>query len=127
MEPQINLYFREVLEDLKNSGEFKNESSFDTIKKNSLQADFLFVLIDRIMIDDNKLSKKEKLVLALHKISRLFCISDLSAYNLDSTITIEEKVPIIKDQSEQPRITRIGHLSVGIVDTKLQPVFQKID
>jgi KUP system potassium uptake protein len=127
VEPQINLYFREVLEDLKNSGEFKNESSFDTIKKNSLQADFLFVLIDRIMIDDNKLSKKEKLVLALHKISRLFCISDLSAYNLDSTITIEEKVPIIKDQSEQPRITRIGHLSVGIVDTKLQPVFQKID
>jgi KUP system potassium uptake protein len=123
VEPHINLYFREVLEDLKNSGEFKNESSFKTIQKNSLQADFLFVLVDRVMSDDNKLSRMERIVLALHKLSRLFCISDVSAFNLDSTITIEEKVPIIKEQPEQPRIKRIGLKTEPVAQTGIKPAY----
>ena len=108
VEPKINLYFKEVLEDLIESGEIKLESSFESMKKHSFPADFKFILIDRIMPRDYKLSGMENITLALHGLSRLFCISDVKALQLDSANTIEEQVPITIDQSVEKRISRIG-------------------
>jgi KUP system potassium uptake protein len=107
VEPKINLYFREVLEDLTASGEIKLESSFDSLRKHSLPADFIFVLIDRVMPRDFKLSSIENFTLTLHGLSRLFCISDVKALQLDSCNTIEEQVPITIDQPLDIRISRI--------------------
>jgi KUP system potassium uptake protein len=107
VEPKINLYFKEVLEDLTATGEIKLESSFDSLKKRSMSADFVYVLIDRIMPRDFKLSSLENLTLTLHAISRLFCISDVKALQLDSCNTIEEQVPITIDQQVDQRIKRI--------------------
>ncbi len=107
VEPKINLYFREVLEDLTASGEIKLESSFDSLRKHSLPADFIYVLIDRVMPRDFKLSSIENFTLTLHGISRLFCISDVKALQLDACNTIEEQVPITIDQPLDIRIKRI--------------------
>ena len=107
IEPKINFYFKEVLEDLKNSGEISLESSFDTIRKMSLPADFKYILIDRVMPRDYKLSHFENITLLLHSIARLLCISDVNALHLDSTNTVEEKVPISINQSDCDRISRI--------------------
>ena len=107
IEPKINLYFREVLEDLVEKGEIKLESRFPSLRKHSFPADFKFVLIDRIMPRDYKLSKIENLTLSLHGISRLFCISDVKALQLDSCNTVEEQVPISIDQNVGLRIQRI--------------------
>jgi len=107
VEPKINLYFKEVLEDLKNSGEINLESSFDSIKKRSLPTDFQFILIDRVMSRDYRLSNLENITLMLHSISRLLCMSDVSALNLDSTNTIEEQVPITINHDNYERIGRI--------------------
>jgi len=107
VEPKINLYFREVLEDMVQSGQIKLESSFASLKKHELPADFMFVLIDRVMPRDYKLSSIENLTLSLHSISRIFCISDVRALELDSSNTIEESVPITIDQPIDFRIKRI--------------------
>lgn len=108
VEPKINLYFREVLEDLMKIGEITMENSYDSLRKHSLPADFKFVLIDRVMPRDYKLSGLENITLALHGISRLFCISDVKALQLDSCNTIEESVPITIDQPLEKRISRIS-------------------
>jgi KUP system potassium uptake protein len=107
VEPKINLYFREVLEDMMESGEIKLESSFDSLRKHSLPADFKYVLIDRVMPRDYKLSSLENFTLTLHSLSRLLCISDVKALQLDSSNTIEEQVPITIDQPIDLRINRI--------------------
>ena len=107
VEPKINLYFREVLEDLAESGEIKLESSFETLKKYSFPSDFIFILIDRVMSKDHQLTNGENLTLGLHNISRLVCISDVNALQLDSTNTIEEKIPISMNQPLSERITRV--------------------
>lgn len=107
VEPKLNLYFKEVLEDLLESGEIKLESSFDSLRKHSIPADFIYVLIDRIMPRDFKLSSIENFTLLLHGLSRLFCISDVKALQLDSCNTIEEQVPITIDQPIDLRIKRI--------------------
>ncbi len=107
VEPKINLYFKEVLEDLIGSGQIKLESSYPSLRKHSFPADFRYVLIDRIMPRDYKLSNSENLTLTLHSMSRLLCISDIKALQLDASNTIEEQVPITIDQPVPFRIKRI--------------------
>jgi len=107
VEPKINLYFKEVLEDMTASGEIKLESTFDSLRKHSMPADFKYILIDRIMPNDYKLSGLENVTLALHSLSRLLCISDVKALQLDSANTIEEQVPITIDQPVETRISRL--------------------
>lgn len=106
VEPKINLYFREILDDLVNSGEIKLKSSYDSLRKHELPADFKFVLIDRIMPRDYTLSNSENFTLTLHGLSRLVCISDIKALHLDSCNTIEEQVPITINQPVSQRISR---------------------
>jgi KUP system potassium uptake protein len=108
MEPKINLYFREVLEDMVATGEINLESTFASLKKHCMPADFKYILIDRIMPNDYKLSGLESVTMILHQLSRLLCISDVKALQLDSANTIEERVPITINQPVKTRIRRIN-------------------
>jgi len=105
--PKINLYFKDVLEDLAESNEIKLESCYDSLRKRSFPPDFIFILIDRVMTEDYQLSSLEKVTLLLHNISRLICISDVKTLQLDETNTVEEKVPISIDQPLTKRISRV--------------------
>ncbi len=107
VEPKINLYFKEILEDLVTSGEIKLNSSYQSLRKHDLPADFKYVLIDRIMPRDYTLSNSENFTLTLHGLSRLVCISDIKALHLDSCNTIEEQVPITINQPISQRISRV--------------------
>lgn len=106
VEPKINLYFKEALEDLVQSGEINLGSSYESLKKHNFPGDFKFILIDRIMIRDYKLSNWENFVLTLHNISRKISVTDINTLQLDSTSTIVEQVPILIDQPYHRRIKR---------------------
>jgi KUP system potassium uptake protein len=107
VEPKINLYFREVLEDMVKSGEIKLESGFTSMKKRGLSGDFKFVLIDRIMLNDFKLSNIESFIISLYSLVKRLSIPAERAFNLDNTSIIVEKVPIMIDQPVGKRIERI--------------------
>jgi KUP system potassium uptake protein len=107
IEPKINLYFREVLEELLKSGEIKLESSYDSLRKHDFMGDFKFIIIDRIMPRDYNLSSAENFILALHNIVRRLAITDIKSLQLDSTNTIIEQVPITIDQPVALKINRI--------------------
>ena len=107
VEPRINLYFKEVLEDMVESGEIKLNSSYDSLKKHDFEGDFKFILIDRIMSRDYTLSNWENFVLSLNSIVRKLSLTDIRTMNLDSTNTIIEQVPITIDQTVAYRINRV--------------------
>jgi len=106
VETKINLYFREVVEELERSGEIEVQSGFDSVRKRGLEGDFKFILLDRIMTRDYHLSKWENFILSLHSIVRELNVSDIIALNLDSTSTIIEQIPITFDQPLTTRISR---------------------
>jgi KUP system potassium uptake protein len=105
--PKINLYFREVIEDLVDSGEIKLESGYESMRKYNVPGDFKFILIERIISQDNKLTNWENFILALRNIAGKLSITDIKALQLDSTNTIIEQVPIVIDQTIAMRIKRI--------------------
>lgn len=106
IDPKINLYFREVIEDLVRSGEIKLESSYDSLRKHGFPGDFKFVLIDRIMLKDYKLSKLENFILSVQGLVRHLSIPEEAALQLDPSNTIVEKVPIIIQKPLLKRISR---------------------
>jgi KUP system potassium uptake protein len=107
MERRLNLYFKEVLEDMEKAGEAKLISSFNSLKKHGFHGDFLFINIERIMTRDYKLSPWEKFVMNLHSLTRMISITDVKALGLDTTSIIEEKVPIAIERSIDRRIERV--------------------
>jgi KUP system potassium uptake protein len=108
IDTKINLYFREVIEDLVESDEIKLESSYDSLRKHNLPADFRFVLIDRVMIRDFKLTNRENFILAIRNLVRHLGIPEERALQLDTSRTIVEKVPILIDQPVKKRIERFS-------------------
>jgi len=108
VEPRINLYFKEVLEDLTKSGEISLVSSYDSLKKYNFAGDFKYILIDRVMLRDFKLSAWENFILSVHSLTRKLGIPEEKAYHLDSTNTIVEQVPITIEHSViDMRISRL--------------------
>ncbi len=94
IEPRVNLYFKEIIQDMESRGEITLTSSYESMKKHNYPGDFLFVNLDRIMTADYKLSFWEAIVMRLHSITRLISINDVRALGLDTSSVIEEKVPI---------------------------------
>ena len=105
-ERRINLYFKEVLEDLDQSGEINLTSRYKSLAHHNIMSDFLFINLDRIMSPDNKLTPWETFTMGLHSITRRFSINDVKALGLDTSNVVEEKVPIAMEQVVTKRIQR---------------------
>jgi KUP system potassium uptake protein len=107
VDQKINRYFREVLDDMVKAGEFKLESSYDSLRKHGFPGDFRFILIERILLRDFELTNTENFILTLQRLIRHISIPDLIALQLDSATTEVEKVPILIKQRVNKRITPI--------------------
>jgi KUP system potassium uptake protein len=111
IERKINLYFREVVEDLVKSGEISMVSQYESLKKHAIPADFLFVNLDRIMTHDYKLPPLKAFIMGLHNAIRGLSLNDVKSLGLDTSTVIEEKVPIVIDQAVKRRISRVNYVS----------------
>ncbi len=89
------------------TGEIKLESSYDSMKKFGFPGDFKFVLIERIMLRDFKLSNIENFILTLQGLVKHLSLPEERSLQLDITRTVVEKVPIIIDQPVVNRIERM--------------------
>ena len=72
-----------------------------------LPGDFKYVLIDRIMLRDIKLTNTENFILTLHRLIQYISIPEVRALELDTTNTVVEQVPIIVNQPLQKRISPV--------------------
>jgi KUP system potassium uptake protein len=108
VEPKINLYFREVIEDLVENGEIKLQSGYDSLRNHNVPSDFKFVNIERIMPKDLKLSNRENFIMTLYRFANKLNTNDIRFLQLDSTNTTIEQVPILIDQPSHMRIKRMN-------------------
>jgi len=106
IERRINLYFREVIEDMVNNKEFNMQSPFKSLQKYDITSNFLFVNLDRVLTVDYKLRGWEGFVMNLHNIIRTISSNDVKALGLDTSSTIEEKIPILVSYNEGTRIRK---------------------
>ncbi|HWR99638.1 MAG TPA: KUP/HAK/KT family potassium transporter, partial [Prolixibacteraceae bacterium] len=70
VERRINVYFKQVLEDLEKTHEISMVSHYKSLKRHSIPADFLFINLDRVMINDYKLPPLKRFTMGLHSFIR---------------------------------------------------------
>lgn len=106
IEPRINLYFKQVLEDMEANNEIDLVSRYNSLRKFNIDSDFLFIIIDRIPNYDFDFSPHDKFMMELYKILKGLGISEVKAFGLDTSNVIVEKVPLMVDKSYKRSIKR---------------------
>jgi KUP system potassium uptake protein len=105
--PKINIFFRKVIEDLINSKEVDIVSHFPSLKKHHIPGDFKFVLIDRIHTFDIDLKFSDRFIMSLHEVINKIGISESNAFGLDTSVVIDEKVPLHNKRVAPVKLYRI--------------------
>ncbi|MEO9885062.1 MAG: KUP/HAK/KT family potassium transporter [Balneola sp.] len=95
IEPRINLYFRKVIQEMDANEEVEIESRYSSLQKFDIAGDFRFVIIDKILTYDYELPSTDKLILGVYKFLGRLSLSTEKIYELDTSITDVEKVPLI--------------------------------
>ncbi|MFA6701467.1 MAG: KUP/HAK/KT family potassium transporter [Dysgonamonadaceae bacterium] len=106
IERKINLYFRQVIEDMVAQGDFSLQSPFESLRKYDINSNFLFVNLDRVLTVDYKLPAGEGFIMTLHNIIRNISNNDVQALGLDTSSVFEEKIPILIPHHTTKRIQK---------------------
>jgi len=94
IQPNISIYFSQIIEELNKDGEFDMLSNYKSLRKHDIPADFTYIVIDRVFAHHNFISFREKFILRLFNLIKHIGITDTTAWGLDSYNVVREKVPI---------------------------------
>lgn len=107
VEQKVNLYFRKVVEDMVRNKEVDFTSRYNSLKNRNVVGDFRFVVLEKHLSHDNELTPLEQIVMDGHFLLKEMSLSEPSAFGLDTSSVVVEKVPLIispKDDFELKRI-----------------------
>ncbi len=107
VQPRINLYFKQVLQELVRNNEIELTSRYESLRKHLVPGDFKFVIIDRIQNYDFDFKPFEQFIMDTYSILKVAGISDTKAYGLDTSTVIVEKVPLQLDEDAPTHLRRI--------------------
>lgn len=112
VQPRMNLYFRQVIDEMISKGEYQPVSPYDSLKKHQVPADFRFVLIDRIQNYDFDFQPFEQFIMNIYNVMKRMGISDVRFLGLDSSNLIVEQVPLESEEmiNRSKRLYRIDRV-----------------
>lgn len=107
VQPYINVFFRQIVEDLVASGEFSLASGYKSLRENKINGDFRFVVIHRINSHENTFTLLDKFVMNAYSILNVLETSVPRAFGLDTSNVTVEEVPLIIRNKYKMRINRV--------------------
>jgi len=105
--PRINLLFKKVVEDCMQTGEVNVYSRYESLNKKQVMGDFRFIVIEKIMSNDNEFPVVEKLILDSYEIIKKFSLSEDNAFGLDGSNVVIEKFPLVIAQAKDIKLKRV--------------------
>lgn len=106
MEQRINTLFRVAIDDMVSKGEIDMLSHYESLKKNNVQADFKFVVIDRVL-NDNELPPYEEFIIDTYGAFKVIGVNESKAYGLDTSSLVIEKVPLMVNPRKNLELKRL--------------------
>ncbi|MFN8713830.1 MAG: KUP/HAK/KT family potassium transporter [Bacteroidota bacterium] len=92
---KINLLFRKVVSEMVENHEVDITSRYESLNKKSVTGDFSFVVLEKYLSNDNELPAYEKVILDIYYFMKPITLSEESAFGLDTSSVVVEKVPIV--------------------------------
>jgi KUP system potassium uptake protein len=106
VQPRINLYFKQVLEDLVRNKEINLQSDYPALVKHHIPADFYYVIIRRIQNYDFDFAPFKQFMLNVFLWLAKISTSDIRTYGLDTSNVLEEKVPYVMETGKKHTLIR---------------------
>lgn len=103
----IDYMMRKIHYDLNETGEIKGQNIFFSNIENTVPADFKYVLINSRVATDNHLSILEIFAVRIYRLLKATGLSAMDDFGLDTTNTIEEKIPINVAPIEKINVIRV--------------------
>lgn len=107
IEPRINQMFRQVVEELVKNNEVDITSRYTSLKEKNVIGDFRFVVIEKTLSYDNKLTFYEKFVLNAYDFLKMLSLPESKAFGLDTSSVTVENVPLVVKPSGKFKLKRI--------------------
>jgi KUP system potassium uptake protein len=106
VQPLINLYFRQIIDELVKTKEFDIISKYPSLRKNNIPGDFRFIIIHRVYNQNQGLKVKERITMNIYNIIKHLGITDTKAYGLDTSNVQVESVPLVIKREYKSKIKR---------------------
>jgi KUP system potassium uptake protein len=107
VEPRINLYFKQVMEEMVASGELDLLSRYKSLRDFDINGDFQYILIDRIANYDYDFSAHQKFIMNMYEVIKKMSITEARSLGLDTSNCLIEKVPLLVDQQTKMKLVRV--------------------
>lgn len=94
VQPRINLFFKQVVDELIRNNEIDMVSKYPSLQKHHILGDFRFIIIDRIQNYDFDFPPFEQFIMDVYTYLKRLGISEVRAFGLDTSNVVVEKVPL---------------------------------
>lgn len=105
VQPKINVYIRQIIEDLVSQSKLDLRSSFPSLRERGIPGDFRFIIIRRIFSASSNCPRWSAFIMRTHQRLRRMGITDQEAFGLDTSMVTAETVPLIINTTPGRRIT----------------------
>lgn len=105
---RVNVYLRQIIEDMVNQGKTSIISSYPSLKAHGIAGDFIFVELHRVFSSSSDCKPTDRRLMIWHERLRRLGVSDSAAMGLDTSSVITETIPLIITNYKPRRITRIS-------------------
>lgn len=103
---QVNVYFRQIVEDLQRDGLVDITSSLPSLHRHGIAGNFRFVIIHRRFSADSSCSACDRALMKFYTWLNHIAISHEAALGLDTSSVVVENVPLIIKKGDVKRIKR---------------------
>lgn len=106
IEPRLDVYFRQIVNDLIKSGEIDSFTDRKYFNQNAID-DCKFVITESYLSIENEMPYWKNLLMRLYYILKKISVKDTINYGLDQANVITEQYPVIITKHKAPELKRI--------------------
>lgn len=106
IQPRVNLFFKQVIQDLVRNQEIDIVSRYESLRKHHIPGDFKFVIIDRIQNYDFDFKAFEQMIMDIYVVLKNIGVPDVKAYGLDTSNVFVETVPLQLEEDTPSKLKR---------------------
>lgn len=115
VQPRINVFLRQIVEDLTESGDLSLTSTYPSMRRRGIPGDFRFVLIRRVFSPSSSCKAYERRILTMYEMMRRVAVSTEQTLGLDTSTVSVETVPLIIETRQTERIRKRPGSGTGAV------------
>jgi KUP system potassium uptake protein len=103
---RVNLLFSKIVHEMAECGEIDLVSTYPSLRKHSMPADFKFIILNSWASSDSEISNFDRIIIQGYRLIKRFSLSTAELYGLEAANIETEKAPISVGPKAKAKIKR---------------------